>query len=48
MVRDIIMDDNPESYVESIVSLNSGKYMEKQIRDGIVKNLERQRLSTII
>lgn len=34
VVRDIIMDDNRESYVESIVSLNSGTYMEKRITMG--------------
>ncbi|XP_026417557.1 F-box/kelch-repeat protein At3g06240-like [Papaver somniferum] len=38
-VCSIIMGNCRVSYVESISSLNSGKYMEKQIEDGILKNM---------
>lgn len=41
VVRDITMKNNRESYVESIVSLNSGTYLKKRITDGIVKNSNR-------
>lgn len=39
-VCDITMENNRVSYVESISSLNSGKYMEKRITNGILKNPE--------
>ncbi|KAI3949336.1 hypothetical protein MKW98_023273 [Papaver atlanticum] len=39
-VCDITLGNNRVSYVESISSLNSGKYMEKRITNGIVKNPE--------
>ncbi|XP_026441150.1 F-box/kelch-repeat protein At3g06240-like [Papaver somniferum] len=44
VVRDIKMDYNREIYVESIVSLGTGTYLEKQITHGVVKNPEQQLL----
>ncbi|XP_026427137.1 F-box/kelch-repeat protein At3g23880-like [Papaver somniferum] len=38
VIRDITMGRSRESYVESIVSLGSGTYLEKPITDGVMKN----------
>ncbi|XP_026441149.1 F-box protein CPR1-like [Papaver somniferum] len=40
VARDIVMDNSRQIYVESIVSLGSGTYLEKLITDEIVKNPE--------
>ncbi|XP_026441346.1 F-box protein At3g07870-like isoform X2 [Papaver somniferum] len=42
VIPDITMGRSRESYVESIVSLGSGTYLEKPITDGVVKNSQRQ------
>ncbi|XP_026441159.1 F-box/kelch-repeat protein At3g23880-like isoform X2 [Papaver somniferum] len=47
VIRDITMDNSRESYVESIVSVGSGTFMEKRVTDGDMKNSERQRLSLL-
>ncbi|XP_026452710.1 uncharacterized protein LOC113353274 isoform X2 [Papaver somniferum] len=44
VVREITVANIRQSYVESIVSVGSGTYLEKRITDGVVKNSEPQRL----
>ncbi|XP_026436321.1 F-box protein CPR1-like [Papaver somniferum] len=46
VVRDIAMDDNRESYVETIASLGSSTFLERKITDETMKNPKlRRRLS---
>ncbi|RZC90488.1 hypothetical protein C5167_029621 [Papaver somniferum] len=42
------MGDNRGSYVETIASLGSNTYLERQITDGTVKNPKRRRLRAVV